>query len=96
MRRRSGSARLLRTPWSDSEPKPQYAREGGNREPNGSVGGGRGGSLLVLLRVRGLYEDLVRELRASDLDVATGEFQASMEVELVNDGPVTVLIDSRR
>lgn len=45
---------------------------------------------------RGLYEDLVRELRASDLEVATGEFQAHMQVELVNDGPVTVLIDSRR
>ena len=45
---------------------------------------------------RGLYEDLVRELRASNLPVATGEFQAMMHVELVNDGPVTVLIDSAR
>ena len=43
-----------------------------------------------------LYEDLVRELRAVPLPVATGEFQATMRVELVNDGPVTVLVDSRR
>ena len=45
---------------------------------------------------RSLYEDLVRELRAVPLPVATGEFQAMMRVELVNDGPVTILIDSKR
>ena len=45
---------------------------------------------------RSLYEDLVRELRAVPLPVATGEFQAAMRVELVNDGPVTILIDSAR
>jgi D-tyrosyl-tRNA(Tyr) deacylase len=45
---------------------------------------------------RGLYEDLVRELRSAGAEVATGEFQAMMQVELVNDGPVTVLVDSRR
>jgi len=45
---------------------------------------------------RALYEDLVRELRAVPLPVATGEFQAMMRVELINDGPVTVLIDSKR
>ena len=45
---------------------------------------------------RDLYETLVRELRTAQLPVATGEFQAMMHVELVNDGPVTVLIDSRR
>ena len=43
-----------------------------------------------------LYEDLVRELRARQVSVATGEFQAMMDVELVNDGPVTILIDSKR
>ncbi len=43
-----------------------------------------------------LYEDLVRELRASNLKVETGEFQAHMRVELVNDGPVTILLDSQR
>ena len=42
------------------------------------------------------YEGVVRELRSTGLTVATGEFQAMMQVELVNDGPVTVLIDSRR
>jgi D-tyrosyl-tRNA(Tyr) deacylase len=42
------------------------------------------------------YEALVRELRAAALPVATGEFQAMMRVELVNDGPVTVLVDSKR
>jgi D-tyrosyl-tRNA(Tyr) deacylase len=45
---------------------------------------------------RPLYEDVVRELRASGLTVATGEFQAMMRVALVNDGPVTLLLDSRR
>lgn len=45
---------------------------------------------------RALYEDLVRELRAAPLPVATGEFQAMMRVELVNDGPVTILLDSDR
>jgi D-tyrosyl-tRNA(Tyr) deacylase len=45
---------------------------------------------------RSLYEDLVRELRAVPLPVATGEFQAMMRVELVNDGPVTIVIDSKK
>jgi len=45
---------------------------------------------------RALYESVVRELRSTGLVVATGEFQAMMQVELVNDGPVTVLVDSRR
>ena len=45
---------------------------------------------------RDLYEALVRELQAAHVPVSTGEFQAMMQVELVNDGPVTVLVDSRR
>jgi D-tyrosyl-tRNA(Tyr) deacylase len=45
---------------------------------------------------RELYEALVRELRAAEVPVATGEFRAMMQVELVNDGPVTLLVDSRR
>jgi D-aminoacyl-tRNA deacylase len=45
---------------------------------------------------RELYEALVRELRAANLPVSTGEFRAMMHVELVNDGPVTVLVDSKR
>ncbi len=43
-----------------------------------------------------LYEDVVRRLRADGLPVGTGVFQADMDVELLNDGPVTVLLDSRR
>lgn len=47
-------------------------------------------------RARELYEELVRELHAAGVTVATGEFQATMQVELVNDGPVTILVDSTR
>ena len=45
---------------------------------------------------RELYEAFVRELRTAGLPVSTGEFQAMMQVELVNDGPVTILVDSRK
>jgi D-tyrosyl-tRNA(Tyr) deacylase len=45
---------------------------------------------------RPLYDQLVAELRAHGLNVETGEFQAHMQVDLVNDGPVTILLDSRR
>ncbi len=41
-----------------------------------------------------LYEFFVKEARRNILKVETGEFQAMMDVELVNDGPVTILIDS--
>ncbi|MBI3245638.1 MAG: D-tyrosyl-tRNA(Tyr) deacylase [Deltaproteobacteria bacterium] len=41
-----------------------------------------------------LYEYFVRTLRARQIPVATGKFQASMAVRLVNDGPVTIIIDS--
>jgi D-tyrosyl-tRNA(Tyr) deacylase len=45
---------------------------------------------------RALYDDLVAGLRACGLPVATGVFQAHMDVHLVNDGPVTLLLDSRK
>lgn len=45
---------------------------------------------------RRLYEGVVAALRADGLHVATGVFGAMMQVELVNDGPVTILLDSRR
>jgi D-tyrosyl-tRNA(Tyr) deacylase len=45
---------------------------------------------------RSLYDEVIRELRAGGIPVATGEFQAMMRVELENDGPVTILLDSRR
>ena len=43
-----------------------------------------------------LYERFVAQLRATGLTVATGVFRADMDVELVNDGPVTFLLDSRK
>ena len=43
-----------------------------------------------------MYEGLIDVLRARDVRVETGEFQANMAVELINDGPVTMLLDSRR
>lgn len=41
-----------------------------------------------------LYENLAQKLRDKGLTVETGQFQAHMEVALVNDGPVTILLDS--
>ncbi|HVP80235.1 MAG TPA: D-aminoacyl-tRNA deacylase [Thermodesulfobacteriota bacterium] len=43
-----------------------------------------------------LYEQFISTLRGQGLSVETGEFQAKMEVHLVNDGPVTLLLDSRQ
>lgn len=43
-----------------------------------------------------LYQQFVAALRALGLTVATGVFQAYMQVALVNDGPVTVMLESRR
>ena len=43
-----------------------------------------------------LYESFVVSLRALGVQVETGEFRALMDVELVNDGPVTLLLDSER
>jgi D-aminoacyl-tRNA deacylase len=40
-----------------------------------------------------LMDDLVAALRARGLEVATGEFGAMMDVALVNDGPVTIILD---
>jgi D-tyrosyl-tRNA(Tyr) deacylase len=45
---------------------------------------------------RPLYEAVVDDLRREGVTVATGEFQAVMRVSLVNEGPVTLLLDSRR
>jgi len=41
-----------------------------------------------------LYEVFVRTIAASGIEVATGRFRQHMEVELVNDGPVTLLLDT--
>ena len=42
-----------------------------------------------------LYDCFVQRLRESGLKVATGKFQAKMEVSITNDGPVTFILDSR-
>jgi D-tyrosyl-tRNA(Tyr) deacylase len=43
-----------------------------------------------------LYEEFVRVLRGLGVRVETGVFQTHMEVELTNDGPVTILLDSEK
>lgn len=43
-----------------------------------------------------LYEDFCTKLSSLDVPVAQGQFQSFMEVELINEGPVTVLVDSKR
>ncbi len=43
-----------------------------------------------------LYELFIDEVRARNVTVETGEFQAMMTVNLANDGPVTLLLDSRK
>jgi D-tyrosyl-tRNA(Tyr) deacylase len=43
-----------------------------------------------------LYELFVERVRPSGLHVGTGVFRAMMDVSLVNEGPVTILLDSRR
>jgi D-tyrosyl-tRNA(Tyr) deacylase len=47
-------------------------------------------------KARSLYEYFVERVRATGLRCETGRFQEMMEVELVNDGPVTILIDSEK
>ena len=47
-------------------------------------------------RANRLYESFVTEARKQISKVATGRFQAMMDVELVNDGPVTILLDSEK
>jgi D-tyrosyl-tRNA(Tyr) deacylase len=47
-------------------------------------------------QARKLYEYFVERVRAAGLRCETGQFQEMMQVELVNDGPVTILIDSEK
>jgi D-tyrosyl-tRNA(Tyr) deacylase len=47
-------------------------------------------------KARQLYEFFVEQIRAAGLRCETGQFQATMKVELVNEGPVTILLDSRK
>lgn len=43
-----------------------------------------------------LYQQFVEAVKEQGIDVGTGRFQQHMDVELVNDGPVTLLLDSRK
>ena len=43
-----------------------------------------------------LYRSFVAEVRGQGIEVQTGRFQKQMDVELINDGPVTLLLDSRK
>lgn len=43
-----------------------------------------------------LYDEFVKMLKSTGLKVETGEFGADMKVEIHNDGPVTILLDSKR
>ncbi|MBN1589852.1 MAG: D-tyrosyl-tRNA(Tyr) deacylase [Pirellulales bacterium] len=45
-------------------------------------------------RAESLYEAFAEHVRSQGVTVATGQFQQHMEVELVNDGPVTILLDT--
>ena len=53
-------------------------------------------SALVPERAEILYEAFVAAARQTGLEVATGRFGAMMDVALINDGPVTLLLDSER
>jgi D-aminoacyl-tRNA deacylase len=47
-------------------------------------------------QARTMYEELIGEIRKESVPVESGVFQALMKVSLVNDGPVTLLIDSKK
>jgi D-tyrosyl-tRNA(Tyr) deacylase len=47
-------------------------------------------------KARQLYEFFVEQIRIAGLGCETGRFKEMMQVELVNEGPVTILLDSRR
>ncbi len=47
-------------------------------------------------KARAVYEGFMGKIRSTGITVAEGEFQRVMEVSLVNDGPVTIIIDSRK
>lgn len=47
-------------------------------------------------RAEKLYEIFIEKLRESGINISTGQFGAYMEVKLINDGPVTILLDSKK
>lgn len=65
----------------------------------GDARGGRRPSFITAARpeaANALYERLVAAWRAQDIPVETGRFRTEMKVSLVNDGPVTLLLDSTK
>ncbi|MBR4081057.1 MAG: D-tyrosyl-tRNA(Tyr) deacylase [Clostridia bacterium] len=65
----------------------------------GDARGGRRPSFSTAARpeqANALYEQLVKAWRAQGIHVETGRFRAEMQVSLVNDGPVTMLMDSTK
>ena len=66
---------------------------------HGDVRRGRRPSFVAAAKgplARNLYELAGRKLEATGLPVAYGEFGANMELELINSGPVTILVDTKR
>lgn len=65
----------------------------------GDARGGRRPSFIAAARpeaANALYQQLVEAWRAQGIQVETGRFQTDMQVSLVNDGPVTILMDSSK
>jgi len=65
----------------------------------GDTRGGRRPSYIQAAapeEANGLYEEFVRVIRTFGVRVETGVFQAHMQVDLINDGPVTILLDSEK
>jgi D-tyrosyl-tRNA(Tyr) deacylase len=65
----------------------------------GDARGGRRPSFIAAAppdQAKALYEEAARELRGAGLPVETGVFRADMQVELINDGPITLLLDSSK
>ena len=65
----------------------------------GDARGGRRPSFIAAAppeQAKVLYDEFCEALRKLGVQVATGTFQAMMSVELVNEGPVTILLDSER
>ena len=65
----------------------------------GDIRGGRRPSFIAAARpeqAERLYEHFVARIRSTGLQCETGRFQQMMSVELVNEGPVTILLDSKK
>ena len=47
-------------------------------------------------RAKEIYDHIVRLFKKTPLAIATGQFQANMQIDLTNDGPVTIILDSSK